>query len=311
MKYLLQLDIGCDENRWTWDEFYAERDKFYNSLIKNFPSHEGRIEDFWVKFLIGTPDLAESLIKIAEDNSYIYSIGVFINYTAKEIREARFVPFLVDSNDVDCNVDAEPLNEYRVRLCDTCGRVDDSKVPNPLYIDKKVMKRYEDIYNGSLVKILSFKAFELLREDIEKWIDFGNVRIIDKNGKITGSKHEYVWIWPKIQIGPFVSAEISKKCIKCRRPTQIYKKRQKDIFLENKEIVKTFTDTKAPIVRSGNWFGQITNEYPYHKRLYEYFISGELHEKIRKMNLKGFVEADNVIHAADEPYEWDPLKDRY
>jgi len=309
MNYRLRLNIEYDEDRWTWEEFFKERSSFYKRVIKDLASCQGRIDDLWVELPNGTPDVANALIEMSESNGYKYDIGTLVDYTPEEIRKACFVPLTSLGNFVDYDKKHVFLNSYTKIECPHCGRPDYGCLPDPYFIYEIVIKKNKDIYyanNG--MKVLSERAFDWLREDLEPWVDFGRPCIVDNERNIISEAPQFLWIRPRIEVGRYVNERILKRCPKCGEPTQIEKSMQGDIFERGKEIVESFCGTESPIVRAGSWFGYFPPGSA-HSRSYDVFVSGSLHEKIRKLKLKGFVKADYVIHAADEPYEWDPLKD--
>jgi hypothetical protein len=309
MLYELRLDIGCDENRWTWEEFYQERNCFYNEMITRFKKYHGKIDDLWVVFEEGTPELADALVKICTAQEYIYDIGTFPRYTREDVWRARFLILAADVSRgrVDCDREWAPLNEYKARLCGVCGRKDDSQPPSPFFIYQSAMKKRQDIFKGSMVVVLSYDAFDKLKDDLEPWVKFGNAQVVDKNRKLVRNEREYVWIWPKYQVGPFSDMVVKRRCEECNEPTEVREVRTTDIFTQNMCIVTSFCDSNAPIVRAGNWFGEITPERP-NGRHYYIFITPALYEKMLKLKVRGLCETACVVHAADKPYDWDPLK---
>jgi hypothetical protein len=309
MNYRLRLNIGRDKTRWTWEGFYKERDNFYKNIIEQFRDYKGRVNDLWVEFANGNPQLANSLVEIAEKRKYIYDIGVLIDYTAKEIREAKYVRLMALGDCVDHDKDYKFLNKYKKLECQTCGRPDYEQLPDPYFTYEIVLRKKKDIYyaqNGIIV--LSQWAFDSIRNYIEPWIDFGYPNIVNENGTITSNQHRYLWIRPKYSVGKYINEEVIQRCSECGEPIRVAKSTEGDIFIRAKEIISSFCDSKAPIVRCNSWFGNFPPGSE-HSRGHDVFISGSLHEKIRKLKLKAFVDADYVIHAADEPYEWDPLGD--
>ncbi len=309
MNYRLRLNIGNDGSRGTWDDFLKERENFYKSILKRFKTHQGRIDDIWVELPNGTPEVAKILSQISESNRYNYDIGVFVDYTPKEIEQARFVPLMALGNYVDRDKNHKFLNTYSKIECSHCMRPDYNCLPDPYFIHEIVMKKKKDIYyaeNGMM--ILSERAFDWLRNDIGPWVDFGSPCIVDNERNIISDAPKHFWIRPKFVVGRYVNEEILQRCAECGEPIQIAKGTDGDIFERGKEVIESFCETKAPIVRTESWFGYFPPGSA-HSRSYEVFVSGWLHEKIRKLKLRGFVKADYAIHAADEPYEWDPLKD--
>jgi len=256
----------------------------------------------------GTPELAIALREWCERNTYDYHMWVVVQYTPKEIKKARFVRLMALGNCVDHDKDYKFLNKYSKIECRVCGRPDYECLPARYIIHEIVIKRNKDIYyanNGMM--ILSQRAFDWLRDDIEPWVDWGHPCVVDKQRNIVSDAPSHVWIRPRFAVGRYVNEKILQRCSKCGELIQIAKSREGDIFERGKEIVESFCKTEAPIVRAGSWFGLFPPGSA-HARSYDVFVSGELHEKIRKLRLKGFVKADYVIHAADEPYDWDPLK---
>ena len=125
------------------------------------------------------------------------------------------------------------------------------------------------------------------------------MQIADKNQKPVESDYEYIWIRPRFEVGPFVNLITDHICIECKQPTQIRSDYSGDIFDKEKWIVESFKNTEAPIVLAGNWFGEINSKRTCNQTRYV-FISADLHEKIRKLKLKGFLKADRIIHSADD-----------
>lgn len=310
MEYKLRFSIGYDEEHWNLETFSKDRKKYFLKLIEKYKKFKGLYLEGYedLEFPNGTPEMEQLLRKECESKNYTYDIGTLVNYTPKEIREAHFVPLTALGNFVDYDKNYVFLNTYTKIECPHCGRPDYEFIPDPYFIYEIVLKKQKDLYyanNGMM--ILSQRAFDWLRDDIEPWIDFGRPCIIDNERNIVSEAPQFVWIRPKFAVGRYVNEEILQRCSECGEPIQIAKGREGDIFERGKEIVESFCKTKAPIVRSGSWFGYFPPSSA-HSRSYGVFISGWLHERIRKLRLKGFVKADYVIHAADEPYDWDPLK---
>jgi len=300
MRYRLIFAIRFDERKWKREAYRKNREEIYRDLITRFPSEGAKIEDWRIEFPNGTPRLADALKDVCEAEGYEPDIGTFVHYSAKEIREAGFVRLMASSGPIDRDADHRCLNSYRVLICDTCGRRDQSLVPNPYYVDKKIMRRYEDLYYASNgVMILSVRAFESLREKIEPWVDFGQV-VIKSEGKVVKGEVDYVWIRPKFEVGPFIDARVIKRCRKCKQPTEVRRWRLDDVFLQNMEVVESFKGRQELIVRAGTWCGEVKPERSC-SLLEEIFVSGALHEYIRKLKLKGFCKADHVIHSLEEP----------
>ena len=300
MKCLLRLSIGRDESRWSWDEFYAEEANFYQTVVNCFATHKGKVEDWYVEFREGTPELAATLKQLCESKGYNYDIGVAPKYTSTDIKKASFVPLFTECAWLDSDRDDVPLNKYEAVICEVCGRCDESQVPNPYRINKKVLKKPPDIFRASNgIVVLSERAFELLWDDVKQWVQSGEVVIWDK-GQVVPCTVKYKWFRPTSKVGMFTDARVLQRCDKCGLPTEIREVRSEDdIFEVNKEIVESFQNVSAPIALAGNWFGEIEPGKACNNH-WEVFISGALHEKIRKLKLKGFVKADCIIHSAEE-----------
>jgi hypothetical protein len=308
MKYRLRVSISRDEDRWTWEEFYEEQRIFYETIVEQFSSYNPKIEDWYVELSTVTTEPVSLLRELCEYNGYQYELWAVVKYLQKEIRNARFVPLLTECGPLDSDREGVPLNKYEAIVCEACGRCDESQVPNPYRINRKVMKRPPDIFRASNgIVVLSERAFALLWDDLKRSVSSGDVVIYDKGQSIPCSV-KYKWVFPNIAVGPFVDAKVLKRCNKCGQPVEIRQQRLKDIFGANKCTVETFKGVQAPIALAGNWYGEIEPGSPC-DNYWAVFISGAFHEKIRKLKLKGFVKADYVVHSADEPYDWDPLKD--
>ncbi len=299
MKYRLGFDIGYDPQHWDLNSFERDRQEVYEQLLRCFKSKHGQISDARLKFPDADSELAQGLIDFAEKRGYLYSIGTFVKYTREEIKSASFVPLWTDCGPLDSNRDGIPLNEYKAVLCKSCGRCDDSQVPNPYRINKKVLKKPPDIFRASNgVIVLSEKTFESLYDEIKQWVSFGEV-VVFNNEQVVPCSVKYKRIRPNKKVGMFTSARVQQRCNECGQPTEIRKVHSEDIFEMNKEVVESFNNVSAPIALAGNWFGEIKPGKACDNN-WEVFISGALHEKIRKLKLKGFVKADCIIHAADE-----------
>ena len=161
------------------------------------------------------------------------------------------------------------------------------------------MGTYRDMYDGGLgVIILSEKAFKALYDDINDYVISGKA-LVEKNGQILkDSKRRYYWVRPKFQIGPDYNSIVKKVCEECHQAIEVRKEFYKEGFLMNVEMATSYNSVDAPIALSGNWYGDISRS-PYGVSQ-DTFISGWLHEKICGLNLKGHVEAENIIHSAEE-----------
>lgn len=301
MKFILCLGIGYDESHWNLENFSEDRKAFFLELLEKYKEFKGRYLDNleWVEFSNSTPELEQLLRKECESRNFNYNIGTKVIYSEKDIKGAKYVPFLVSGEVVDFDKYHDELNIYREVLCECCGRTNDNNVPNPYRVYSGKMKKPRDIFyamNG--IRIMSVLAFELLRGEIEPWVNSGQVQIVDKKRKPITTDYEYVWIRPKVEVGPFVDAKVKKRCDKCQQPTEIRAEYSNKTF-EYEWVVESFKNTDAPIVLAGNWFGEVSQEETSnHSR--DVFISADLHERIRKLNLKGFVKADYIIHSAED-----------
>ncbi len=300
MRYKLQFYIGYDEEHWNLETFSADRVRFFQKVLSKMKLHNGVIMDARIEFPNGSRPLARMLADIAESEHLQYDIAVGPTYSADEIREARFVPFLQAGEEVDCDREWHELNKYARVLCNECGTPDDGAMPRLYRLDSQKMRKRPRMFSGSNgIIILSSSAFEALESDIGPWVSSGPAAVVE-GGRIVRDKKEYVWIRPKCEVGWYVDAKVIQQCHICGRPTEIRKVRSEDMFEMNKEIVTSFMGVSAPIVLAGNWFGEIRSGVHF-SRCRDVLISGWLHEKIKRMKLKGFVEADYIVHAADEP----------
>ncbi len=306
MEYKLRLSIGFDEEHWSLENFNEQRCLYYDKLANLLGINFKALDCAIIEFTNGNPELVNRIKSVIQKEYYDYDIWSFPSYTKEEIKTARYVALGTRYEPVGYDEDGISYNIYKKILCQKCRSYDMDMVPSPYRLGQDILHPKRDISRESNgVVILSETAFDLLREDIEQWVIWGDVEIV--GGDTTDNKQKYVWIRPTSMVGSFVNSKIIQKCEKCDRPTEIRQRRSKDIFEFYKWTVDSFKNVKAPIVMAGNWFGEVHSGASMFSRYV--FISGKLHEKIRKLKLKGFVKADRVIHAADEPYEWDPLKD--
>jgi hypothetical protein len=304
MKYRLQFYIEYDEMRWEQSSFKAQRELLYRQILESVGPESGTIQDWRIEFPDANQRIAKALIRFAQQHNYKHFIGSRVSYTTAEIRQARFVPFLTSSDLVDRDRDGHPLNTYSRVLCRVCGSPDESSMPPILLLDKEKMRKRSGLsYGSNGIMVVSSEIFERLAPDIGVWVTSGPAAI-SEHGKVIRGEKEYVWMRPKCEVGPYIKAKVRKTCSVCRRPTDIRIRDLDDpfenIFEMNKHTVTSFRGVEAPIALVGNWCGEIAPGLHF-KRSRDVIISGALHEKIRKMKLKGFVEADYVIHAADEP----------
>lgn len=301
MKYTLQFDIGYDDEHWDEETFEDRRQVLRKEIMQQFSSFESKITDCeWIEFSDATPKLAKLLKEFGTSSQYTFFMGSGPSYTQEEIRNARFVPLFAEGKyEVGHDTNYVHLNEYKTIVCNKCGRVDYDDVPDPFYIDKKAMGTYRDIYTAGLgVLIFSEKACNALWEDIKDYVIHGKA-LVEKNGRIMDdTKRKYFWIRPKYQLGPYHNLEIKKSCEACHKPIEIRKEFYKKGFLMNVEMVTSYNNVNAPIALAGNWFGEITRSA--YGIGYNIFVSGWLHEKIKNLKLKGHVEADYLIHSAEE-----------
>ncbi|MHA1952114.1 MAG: hypothetical protein ACW99G_21880 [Candidatus Thorarchaeota archaeon] len=309
MEYHLRFSIDYDDIHWKQDTFQEDKHKVHKKILQIFNAEDSTIEDWYIEFKNGSPELATNLKKWCKVSDYKCTLWVFPSYTKEEIKTARYVPLGTRYDLVDRDDDNIPYNVYTKTLCNACRCYDMDFIPSPYRVDQSISKPKRDIsYESNGVVILSETAFNLLRNEIEQWVIWGDVEVVGDDST-NSNKEKYVWIRPTSTVGSFVDSRILQKCIRCNRSTEIRRKRSEDIFEFNKWTVDSFKNSEAPIVMAGNWYGDMNSGGASMVNRYV-FISGELHEKIRKLKLKGFVKADAVIHAADEPYDWDPLKYR-
>ena len=303
MEFKLVLDIYYDESIWTLETFDEDRKEIFLNLIEKFKAFNGCYFEGYeqVEFPNATPELEQLLRKDPELNKYNFDIYTKVSYSQKDIKEARFVPFLAGGDTIDFDNNNNYLNVYQEVQCKCCGRTNDSKQPTPFLAYYKWMeKRQKKFRANNGIRVFLLSAFELLRSEIEPWVDSGPVQIVDNEHKPVETDSEYIWIRPKVEVGPFVNESVKSKCDKCKQPTEVRLDVSHDTFKYNwLGVVKTFKNTKAPIVLAGTWAGAVMpQETSNHE--HDVFISGELHEKIRKLKLKGFVEADYIIHSAED-----------
>jgi hypothetical protein len=302
VKYTLQFDVRYDEKHWNLTTFRVDREAFYMNVLRAVAPHQGRIDRPLAQLVFpdGTRSLARALIEIAESKDLEYDIWCNPSYTPAEIKEAHFVPFFSAGDYVDVDREWHPLNRHTKVLCDKCGTPDETAMPKLYRLDSKQMRKRPHLFSASNgIKILSAEAFERLASDIGGWVTSGPAAVTER-GRIIRDKREYVWIRPKAEVGWYVDAKVQRTCPECGRPMVIRQERSGDIFECNKHVVTSFLNIDAPIALVGNWYGETAAGLPF-SNVRDVVISGALHEKIRKMKLKGFVEADYVIHAADEP----------
>ncbi len=299
MKYKLSFSILYDEKNWKLETFEQQRRCFLEQLLESMGSEKGKYINSDLVFDDANVMLAKTLIQIAEKYEYNYDIFTSPVYSSEEIKNSRYVPFLINSDEVDFDKNGKELNLYPNILCVKCSMPDDAVVPSPYYIDKKEMKKLQDLYycsNG--VTVFSMKAFDLLVNEMRGYVNYGDVVVLDKGKKIDYGKG-FMWVKPKYKIGPFVDAVVKQYCDACSNPVEVRQERSKKLFEMNVVAVDSFKDVQAPIVLVGNWYGEVGPK-KHCDRSHYVFISGELHEKIIGMELKGFVRADRVIHAIDE-----------
>jgi hypothetical protein len=310
MNYSLSLGIRYDEVHWILNTFREDRKQYLIKIIEKYKNFNGKYIDGldYAELSDGSPEMERVLRKECESKGVVYDIGTFPRYSQTDIKNARYVPFGSDGryDGTDYDGDGVPYNFYKEKLCDACGICNLDKIPSPYRVSKRIFEDQRDISSESNgITILTEWAFEELRYEIEPWINWGDVDFADSS-KYDDIKKKFIWIRPTQKIGAYTNSAVLQKCKACGRPIEIRQRRSEDIFEMNKEIIESFKDINAPIVLAGNWFGEIhkggvcdVNNYV--------FISPALHEKIRKMKLKAFCKADHVIHAAAEPYDWDPL----
>jgi len=299
MKYRLRFGIGYDEKNWQLETFEEQRRCFLEQLLESIGSEKGEYLNGDLVFHDANPMLANTLIQIAKYYGYVFNIGTSPVYASEEINIVRYVPLLIDGERIDVDKEGQALNQYSNILCKKCGRPDDDAVPTPYYVEKKEMNRLQDLYSCSNgIAVLSMKAFDLLINEIKEFVNYGEVLVSEKRKAVDYGKG-LMWIKPKYRIGVFIDAKVKQKCDTCGNPTEIRQVRSKELFKMNVVAVESFNNVHAPIVLAGNWYGDIGPKRHCSRNHYV-FISGELHKKIKDMKLKGFVEADYVIHAMDE-----------
>jgi hypothetical protein len=310
MNYALSLGIRYDEVHWILNTFREDRKQYLLKLIDKYKQYNGQyipgLE--FIEFHDGTPEMEKTLRKECESKGLVYDIGTFPRYSQKDIRNARYVPFCSGEsyNWTDYDGDGVPYNFYKKKLCDTCGICDLDKIPTPFRVSRRILEDQRDISSESNgIRILVDWAFEELRHELEPWVVWGDVEFADCS-KFDVIKQKFIWIRPIHRVGAYTNSAVLQKCKDCGRPIEIRQRRSEDIFEMNKEIVESFKGINTPIVLAGNWFGEIHKGGVCHVNN-DVFINPTLLEKIKKMKLKAFYNPEYVIHATDEPYDWDPL----
>lgn len=306
------LSTRYDEGNWNRKTYKQEKRRYLLGLIEKYPDYKGQyIEGHdHIEFRYATHEMEQVLRKECESKGIVCDIWAFPKYSQNDIKNARYVRLSSGAsyNETDCDADGVPFNFYKENYCDMCGIGDLNKIQSPFRISKRIFEDNRDISTESNgVTIFSEWVFKAIQGEIEPWIVWGYVEIVDK-GKNEDIKKKYIWIRPKVRVGFYVDSKILKKCDKCGRPTEIRQQRSKNIFEADKQTVDSFRGVVAPIVLAGNWFGDILRG-GIGRLHHDVFVSGKLYEKIRKMKLKALYKANYVIHAADEPYDWDPMKD--
>ena len=216
-------------------------------------------------------------------------------YVAEEIQHARFVPLGIVGDGVDCNDNGKALNHYPKRLCDACWSYDLTAVPDPFVIQRPT--RMQSLYHASNgVKIVSAALWHELRATLEPWVRVGSVSYSDAPDHPV---KEYVWIMPTELIGPYSRTFVADTCGVCHRPIYAYFKPAEDDLLLSMDIVTHIPPTDAPIALVGMWHGRfIKGRQP--RVSWPVVISGELHECLRAMKVKGFGPVDRPIHTQVE-----------
>jgi len=203
----------------------------------------------------------------------------------------------INGQDIDSDKDWVPYNTYPKRLCETCRSVDLTEIPNPYKVRRPTRTRNLHSASAGLF-IVTSAAWNRLSPLLSPWVKTGPVEYVD-----SVERADLIWVQPTTQVGSFLDVEEPDRCLNCNRVTRRGIRSTSDGI--QYDLISDYEDNGAPIALAGNWFGHVTPARP-SSLLWYILISGELHERMRKMRISGLVPADRVIQTAAQAAEFLP-----
>jgi hypothetical protein len=146
--------------------------------------------------------------------------GVWKKLEPAEVKHARFVPLVINGDDIDVNNYSEPLNPVAL-ACGTCKFPDITRVPKPLLVNKGLVKK-QDIMKANTVLIVRPPVLDLLQQAIGDQIEVGDVRFVVKGKPQTDTpapQERLHWVRPRAALGEAIvpGFTATKRCPTCKR----------------------------------------------------------------------------------------------
>lgn len=217
----------------------------------------------------------------------------------KEIGLVRFLPLTIYGDPIDVNNYGEPLNPVAL-ACEACKFPDLTRVPNPLLVNKALVKK-QDVMHAGTVLIVRPAALEVLKQAIGDQIEFGDVRYVVKgkpDPKAPAPEDRLHWVRPKAMLGERDVAGtvlVNKRCSKCKsvldfdlRMFDESRNAEGAGVQELDDDLKHFGSSPADLAALPLkwWFDDADHTTQRHWRV-DFAISGALLEHLKSARLKG------------------------
>lgn len=277
------------------DSFLRERHRTLQGVADHFRRFEPFFHDQYLVFEGLSPVERRMIENYCQGLGMEFSFAPHPQYTPEEIAEARFLRLGIAHDEIDCDRDGRHFNDYPRRLCTACGSPDLRVVPSPYVIKRP--KRKNAIFNASNgLRIVSRTLWQQLGDVLSPWVTTGDVSSAEVPEQ---PLEDLLCIMPTHLIGPYSRTVVLDRCGVCQRPTQARLKDPGDVILYGMDVVTEIPTSDAPIALVGMWFGSLRRGKP-PSVSWDIVISGDLHSRLCKMKVKGFVPADRPIHTEVE-----------
>jgi hypothetical protein len=264
-------------------------------VADNFRRFEPFFEDEALVFSCLDPAQRIAIEEYCNAQSAPFSFAAFPKYSKREIEQARFLPFIVKHEEIDCDKSGRALNDYPVRLCNTCWAFDLTAPPELFLVEHPT--RHASVFNASNgVRILSASLWEELKVDIAPWVRSGRVAYADAPDEPVS---DLLWIMPIKMIGPYINTVVVRTCPACGAPVEVRRPPADDSLLRNLDVVTEIPLADAPIGLVGSWYGEFRNG----KRpgvSWDIVVSPRLHARLRALKPSGFGAAKRIVHTRQE-----------
>ncbi|MFL5245986.1 MAG: hypothetical protein ACJ8FY_28280 [Gemmataceae bacterium] len=292
MHFRINVQIDWDINTEDRREVFARLRKVFSRFRAAFPeSSQPKDGIGWANFESTDETLIPRIMAWLDKEGEKYQLVQNDCWTVDEMVRARWLELLYLSGPVDIDHSIGPLNHYRV-LCEACGRLDISVVPEPYKILDDVLRKDFDFFRGDNSLII-FKAWvkDLLRDLVADQMEWGETCVVNSVGKAVSFKkarNNFLWVRPKHCIGQDLRDKATSRCSKCKqvRTCKTDRDREGKLFT-GRFLVKHFGKKDLHIARVANCMGPNG-----------VVVSGGLWGHLYNSGVKGLVLPDQGLYSA-------------